>query len=243
MRAWIGKYLVAGAVGGILLGAAPARADFILTLTDGSATVSVTDQGAGDLNPLPGVIVLSDDVGIFLVNVTTGLSKPLLGGPGTVEMDLNSVNVLTGGAGTLTIQLTDTDFSLPAGDTVLESLIGGTLTATTGSSLTAQQCIDFQNAEFGCGAAADVVATNGPFGVGAFSSTVLVPFSTPGAPFSLTESVVVAFAGPGSVSFDFNSSAQVPYPGTLVLVGLGMLTAGAAGGWRAWRRGRARPSA
>ena len=67
MRAWIGKYLVAGAVGGILLGAAPARADFILTLTDGSATVSVTDQGAGDLNPLPGVIVLSDDVGMLMV--------------------------------------------------------------------------------------------------------------------------------------------------------------------------------
>jgi hypothetical protein len=80
------------------------------------------------------------------------------------------------------------------------------------------------------------VATNGPFGPGAFSSTALVPFSTDGSPFSLTESVVVAFAGPGTVSFDFNNSAQVPSPGTLVLVGAGMAGAGVFQRWRAWRR-------
>src|SRR5262245_784519 len=56
--------------------------------------VVLTDNGAGDINGLNGAITFSGSIGGFVVNVTTGLSQPIIGGTNNyAELDLNSVNV------------------------------------------------------------------------------------------------------------------------------------------------------
>jgi hypothetical protein len=49
----------------------------------------VFDGGAGDINPVEGAVTFSGSVGAFLINVTTGLSAPLIGGSQNAEIDLN----------------------------------------------------------------------------------------------------------------------------------------------------------
>src|SRR5262245_17805634 len=81
---------------------------FRLRLEDFStgSGVVITDNGVGDINPLAGAVTYSGSINGFLVNVTTGISKPLIGGVNNyAELDLNSVNVQFTGAGKLRITL------------------------------------------------------------------------------------------------------------------------------------------
>ena len=72
-----------------------------LRLTNGAATTTVFDNGAGDSNATPGVIEFVGAVGDFNVNVTTGLSYPFQGEIDMPELDLSSINVASGSIGTL----------------------------------------------------------------------------------------------------------------------------------------------
>ena len=72
------------------------------SLTDSGLVISTFDQIGS-----PGVLSYSGAVGAFTVNVTTGVSYPLIG-PG--RLDLNSIDV-SGEAGTLMVSLTNTDFT------------------------------------------------------------------------------------------------------------------------------------
>ncbi len=140
-----------------------ANAGFVLTLDDLGTTgidVIVVDEGPagtsttkGDSTHVDavfgtaGLIQYAGTVGDFDINVTTGISKPLIG-PAT--LDLSSVNVtsLVGGSvpSTLVIMLTDTDFSGTA--ISITDAIGGT---TTGTVDVVFGSIDPLNMEFGIG--------------------------------------------------------------------------------------------
>jgi hypothetical protein len=196
-------------------------------LSDGTNTVTVADQGAGDLNPLVGAVTVNDDVGAFIVNITTGISKPLLPG---ATLQLGSIDVLiAGGGGTLTIDLTDAGF-LPGTAGTLTSRLAGVLGAPAGSSVTGQQCVGV--GEFDC---SNVTITHAAFGPGAYADTVSASFAS-AIPFSITERVVLAFTGSGSNSLSQTSTA-VPQPLALLLLGLGLAGLGAIPMWRASRRG------
>ncbi len=90
-----------------------------LYLDDGLGhSVTVPDGDPLDAHPSVGVITFIGSLGVasvWQVNVTTGISKPVIGGPTSAEIDLNSLSVSSTGGGTLTIGLTDTDFALPPG--------------------------------------------------------------------------------------------------------------------------------
>ena len=124
-----------------------ADAAFKLRLTEiGGPTVTITDNGAGDISPIAGVIVFMDALGKWAVNVTTGISKPVIGGIDTAVMDLNSVNVSSSGPSTLMIELTDTDFSLPPfPEYNLVTSVGG----TTNGKFSLEKYYDVENQEFG----------------------------------------------------------------------------------------------
>lgn len=218
-----------------------ARAAFVLTLTDNLGnTVTVVDQGAGDSNSVVGAITFigtltgGSGASPWNVNVTTGLSKPLAPNSGNLaHIDLNSVNASSTAGATLTISLTDTDFTLSSSGTIDHTHgIGGTVQSGTGNSLISADYLDLANNEFGLANGIHL----GPFG-GVFSGSGsnVIPGYVGGSPFSMTEVVVITHAVAGSTSFNAESTAVVPAPAGLALALIGAPVFG-IGAWLRRRR-------
>jgi len=179
-----------------------AHADLILTLSDGSNTVSVSDGQAGDVNPVTGAVTYIGSFGVWGINVSTGLSRADAKGP---YMDLNSVNE-SSAAGTLTITLTDTTFSQPS--TAYTLHIGGTTGGTV--NVSAYDPADANNP----------IAVLGPFSSGAFSGTASGTSSNDQTAMSLT----TAIAHEGATVTSFNAELRpVPIPAALWLLGSGLV--------------------
>lgn len=215
-----------------------ADAAFVLELDDGSGPVFVTDGGVGDTSGTTGIITFNGTVGSFNISVTTGVSKPEIGTPNQAKLDLNSLQISGGGPGTLSIRLTDTDFTQTGVD-VATSLAAG----VTGGSVAVSTYIDRSNAEFGTG---EVLTDFGVFGPGSFSAGDTVSLAPPvnpsgAAPFSMTLAVTVIHTADWQITtFDAGIMTDlvvddIPAPASILallpgLLGLGYL-----------RRRRARP--
>jgi len=220
--------LVAGGVA-LLFGTSLANASLVLTLDDLTTVgidVIVVDNADGGIGTVTGkgvsnfadgsatfgVVNYNGVVGTWTVNISTGVSDPVIAD----SLDLNSVNV-SGGVGSLQIMLTDTGYTSPT--TGLLSEIGG----TTNGTVTASQSFDPNNAEFGIG----TTINQGPFVGGAFSDTQGASFPLALGPYSLTETVTINHTAAGQItSFDYSSS--VPEPASLGMLGLGLVGLGFA---------------
>ncbi len=152
MNRWVVRAFVASSVACLLGWASPARATFILTLQSGASTISITDNGAGDLDSTPGSIIYSGSVGSFMTNITTGFSnRPGDPGGGFLQISTLDGRNTSAGQATLTATLEDTSFTQPSSATLqLDSAIGITdLRSTSGDSLSFQSYADPGNVQGG----------------------------------------------------------------------------------------------
>lgn len=203
------------AVGAMLCGiVSPTFAAVQLRLDDGTTTITISDNGAGDSNPLLGAITFIGSIGTFIINVSTGVGSAVLG---PASMDLNSINTVNAAGGTLTIDFTETNVSPTFPGFQLD--FGGTI--SSGGSVTARAWFDATNTAFGT---ASLIGMLGPFTTPSFSQTLIGP--GPGsAPYSLTQRLVISFpAGGGPRSFSGNFAlTPIPEPASVVLFGAVLL--------------------
>ena len=184
-----------------------AMAAAMLTVDDGTNSVTIEDQGPGDANPIEGVLTViwtSPDT-LWLSTVSVGTTYPADGSASSPYMDLNAV-VTSTSAGNLTMTFVQTGF-LPAQAT-FNSDVGGTLNGNASAMFTAM-------------AGGQAISSLGPFtSAGAFMGSGSSAFMTGATPYSISLQAVIYHGGAGTSSFDFQ--VQAPEPGTLALLGLGL---------------------
>jgi hypothetical protein len=207
---------------GVLVTALPAEAAHKIYLSDGVNSILIEDQDFGPLAPntgadiydQEGAVSWSGSLGTWILNVTTGLSKPLVG---PARLDLNSVNV-SGGTGTLTIMHTDTDFTYLGGLSALAA-IGG----TTRGSVEYKAFFDANNVEFGQGTlVANFGMTDYDRAGSAFSGTQS-SLASLNQPYSLTQIVTIRHSGFAVSSFNAELGAvAVPESPSIAVGGLAL---------------------
>lgn len=239
----VGRCLLAVLTTGLLFTSAAYADSFRLRVENFLTGIGVviTDNEVGDANPLTGAITYLGSLSSLAVNITTGISQPLIGSISNyAALHLNSVNIQVSGAGALRLTLEDSYTIGPDGGMSVTGLVGGTLVAKAGSAATFQSWVNADNlvpalgpdafspnglslASIGAIPAGSVALWSGDgvtFGPGAFSSTASAGFLHDG-PYSLFTQATLNFTGAGIVSFDSDLST-VPEPTSLLLLGSGL---------------------
>lgn len=230
------KNLLAGTALGLLFLLQPAQSNaaFILKLDDGVNParviyddVAVPPPGTNPdgLPGTPGALMFSGTYGNYSLVVSVGGSKPAQGTAAAPHLTLTTFVISGPSAGTLTLSLTDTDFTpIPP---YFVSATGG----TANGSVQVSTFADFTNAEFGTGTP---LSSFGPFGPPVFSDDEQVNKSG-NTPYSLTivTAITHTTAGTTQVTSEIVSGdvVEAPEPTTWALAGLGFVGL-TAWGWR-----------
>ncbi len=209
----------------LIFGAIPAAyAVPILTLSSGGQTITITDEMPGDVftnascpfvTGCAGIVGFAGSIGNFLINITTGTTKPTIGSATEPVLDIASLNATSFlGGGTLTITFSETGFTgqVPA----FIGSIGGT---TTGTGVTYSTFLN--------GA---LLGTTGVLTGPSFSSVFLSNFGPTSFPYTLTQQIVITHSAGGQFT-SVDAMLHAPEPGSLVLLGSGLLGLGLLG-WR-----------
>ena len=193
----------------------------ILKISNGAESVTIMDNVGLDGSDILGVVNFSGSLGVFNVNVVTGITYPTIGSLAVPEMHINSVNVSSlssSEVGSLRISFSETGFG--TSDTVLAGFQTDVYGFTQGSVsfLTSFNSKEISNFDL--------------LGVGSFSDSTTY-IGSPDNPFSLTAVATINHIGMNTTSFGMHISSiadadgvSVPEPGTIILLGMGLLGIG-----------------
>lgn len=202
------------AVGTQFAGAAPT-----IKISDGTTTVTITDNGSLDIdNTLAGVVTYSGSIGTWSTTLSSGVSKPEAGAATKPNMDLT---FRARGTGTLTIWFSD-DFFGPTSGSLIANIGGTTVGSVTYSTLLNTGNVLFQGTQVtsevynATSAGADTPYSGAASGPGTASYA-----------FSLTQKIVINHTTTGLSSGD--ATLNIPDGGTTLallggsLLGLGVI--------------------
>jgi hypothetical protein len=204
---------------------------------DVAATVTVSDNGAGDINPATGLILSSVTMTDYTLVVGVSTSKPINSRSPALTLTLTSVSYIHSGvAPMLTVMATDNNFAAPTFtslDILTNQATQNMGTGVTAASSAANGYINQSNVEFDTSSPTAIATPQITFSaIGSSQSGTSFSGSAVGAtPYSLTTVVTIessaSFTG-GSFTSRLAVNA-IPEPSTLAiwatLGGLGLIVA------------------
>jgi len=191
-----------------------------LVISDGTSTIYVLDNGAGDLASNAGQITWAGSIGVWSLNVSSGVTGGTIGAP---SIDLSGQSTSTG-AGKLDIYYLDNNFG-PT-DASFTASIGGTLLAN--STLAYASALDATNNLLGPWSINPLTPWLNFSAKGAFSGASSSGVVNVGNPYSLVLYTELVHKGVGTSSYDALLETNVPDSATTsLLVGLGLVAVGA----------------
>jgi len=191
-----------------------------------NGTTFITDNGAGDSDPVIGRINNTSTIGGFGVAITI-VSSNSPGDPNAGSLQVTSLDLINNNAtsASLTIQTSDTNFSLPGGAGTpmrLDNSAGGTFTnSAIGNTLSYQSFADPLNGQPASAIASPVAAftkSTAAF-TEPFSGLTSTNWARAANPYSLSSLLSMSLSPGAQMNFSGTTAAvSVPEPGTVALV-------------------------